>query len=447
MAKVFDLIVIGAGSGLNAIPDTGRTALIEKGPLGGTCLNRGCIPSKIILHSADVAETIKNSAKFGIKSRISKINFSQIISRANKLVSKEAKDIEKEIRKSKNITLFRGAAKFIGNKTLKVGNNTIKGKKIIIAAGSRPIIPNIPGLSKVKFLTSAEALKLKKQPKVLTIIGGGYIAAELAHFFGSLGTKINIVEMMPRLIPNEDREISEKFTEIWKRKYNVFTGYIASSFSKRGNKIFTEIKKKNGIVKKRIMSDALLMAIGVRPNSDLLDLEKTKVKTDKKGFIKTNNYLETNIKGIYALGDIAGNYMFKHSANLEAECIRNSLLGKKKKINYNAMPHAIFSSPQVAGVGFTEEQLKKEKIKYIIGRHYYIDTGMGAALQDKEGFVKILIDKKTRKILGCHILGADAPNIIHEVVVAMKNNLSADKVLNTVHIHPSLSEAIQRALQ
>src|SRR3989338_7121780 len=242
----FDLIVIGAGSGLNvssAVAEIGmKVAVVERGPMGGTCLNRGCIPSKIIIHSADVAETIKKSKAFGINSKINSVDFAKITSRASNLVDKEAKEIEEEINKDKNTTLFKVEAKFIGERTLKIGKETIKGNKVIIAAGTRPSVPNIEGLKDVDYITSDEALRLKKQPKTMTILGGGYIAAELAHFYGALGTKINIVQRKDVLIPNEDGEIAEEFTKVFSKKYDVFLNSDAIKVSKKNNKIITTIK-------------------------------------------------------------------------------------------------------------------------------------------------------------------------------------------------------------
>ena len=447
--QTFDLIVIGAGSGLNissAAAEKGlKVAVVEKGPMGGTCLNRGCIPSKIIIHSADVAETIKKSHLFGIKSKLLGVDFAKITGRALNIVDKDAKDIEQGIKEDKNTTLFKVEARFVADRTLKVGKEIIKGNKIIIAAGTRPSVPNIEGLNEVNFITSDEALRLRKQPKIMTILGGGYIAAELAHFYGALGTKINIIQRREVLIPNEDEEISKKFTEIFRKKYNVLTGYDATKVSKKGKKFILTAKSKKSA--RKLISDQLLVAAGRIPNTDLLDVVKTKVAVDKNGFIKTNDYLETTAKNIWALGDIAGKYLFKHSANLEAEYVYyNAVLGKRLKVDYTAMPHAIFSSPQVAGVGMREQDLKGKKIRYVIGKYQYIHSGMGTALQDNEGFVKIFVDKKTRKILGCHILGTDASTLIHEVIVAMKAGLKADAISDAVHVHPALSEVVQRAV-
>ena len=447
--QTFDLIVIGAGSGLNvssAAAEIGmKVAVVEKGPMGGTCLNRGCIPSKIIIHSADVAEAIKNSALFGIKSTISSVDFKKITSRASNLVDREAREIEEAIIEDKNTTLFKAEAKFISDRTLKVGNETIKGDKIIIAAGTRPSVPNIEDLKDVDYITSDEALRLKKQPKAMTILGGGYIAAELAHFFGALGTKINIIQRGKLLIPNEDEEISQKFTEIFRKKCNVLTEFDAKKVSKNGNKFIVEAEGKKS--KKKLISDQLLVATGRIPNTDILDVKKTNVETNEKGFIKTNEYLETTAKNIWALGDIAGKYLFKHSANLEAEHVYyNAVQNKKIKVNYSAMPHAIFSSPQIAGVGLREQDFRDKKIDYATGKYEYIKSGMGLALQDNDGFVKVFADRKSRKIIGCHILGTDASTLIHEVIVAMKAGLQADAIQNAVHVHPALSEVVQRAV-
>jgi dihydrolipoamide dehydrogenase len=446
--QTFDLIVIGAGSGLNissAAAEKGmKVAVVEKGPMGGTCLNRGCIPSKIIIHSADVAETIKKSKLFGINSKISSIDFKKITSRASNIVDKDAKEIEGAIIEDKNTTLFKTEAKFIAERTLKAGKETISGSKVIIAAGTRPSVPPIEGLDEVDFMTSDGALRLRKLPKVMTILGGGYIAAELAHFYGALGTKISIVQRGNLLIPNEDGEIAAKFTEIFRKKYNVLTGFNAQKVSKKNGKFILEAEGKKS--KKRLVSDALLVAAGRIPNTDILDVKKGNVEINGNGFIKANECLETTAKNTWALGDIVGRFLFKHSANLEAEYVyNNAILNKKMKVDYNAMPHAVFSSPQIAGVGLREQDLEEKKIDYAKGIYHYIKSGMGLALQDNEGFVKIFADRKTRKILGCHILGADASTLIHEVIVAMKAGLTVDAISEAVHIHPALSEVVQRA--
>jgi mycothione reductase len=458
----FDLIVIGSGSGLdvaNAATQNGlKVAVIEKDRMGGTCLNRGCIPSKLLIHSADVAEIIKSANLFGIEVDGLSVNFQRIVERVNGIIDHNSGQIKNAFKDIENPKLFAKECKFIGEKTILIGDNEkITAEKILIASGTRPKIPKkIKGLEGSSYITSDEALRLKKQPRVITFIGGGYITCELAHFFGSLGTEINIVQLGDALIPNEDEEISKKFTEIFSKKYNVYLGYETESVSKRkrdsdndADSTFQIIAKNSNNQKSlELDSDQLLLAVGRIPNSDILDIEKAGVKVDEKGFIITDEYLETNVKGIFALGDAVGRYQFKHNANHESQYAFNNILHPNRKVavDYTAMPHAIFSSPQVAGVGFTEQELKKKSIDYQRSVYPYINTGMGEAIEDRDGFVKFLVDGKSRKILGCHIIGTHASILIHEVLVAIRvGDGTIDNISRTIHIHPALSEVIARA--
>jgi dihydrolipoamide dehydrogenase len=448
--KKFDLIVIGSGAGEDvAVEAAGhglKTAVIEKGALGGTCLNRGCIPSKMLIHSADVVEVIKSADLFGIKVKGYEIDFSSIIKRVSNAVDGDSKSIENALTSGNNPVLYHKEGEFAGKKTIKVGNEIITADKILIAAGARPSIPNVPGLKESGYITSEEALRLKKQPKVMTIIGGGYIAAELAHFYGTLGTKINIIHRNEVLINREDNDIALRLTEVFKQKYNVYTGCEPTKVSKSGTVFEVEIKDKRGKMQV-LKSDALLVATGVTPYSDTLKLEKTGVKTNERGYIIVDAYLRTNVDGIFALGDIIGKYLFRHSANHEARyAIENMVHSKQIPVDYRAMPHAIFTSPQIGSVGKTEEQLKEEKIEYLVGKYDYINTAMGSAIEDRTGFVKILVEKRTGKIAGCHIIGHEASTLIHEVIVAMKSgNGMIDNITSAIHIHPALNEVISRA--
>ena len=448
----FDLIVIGSGSGLDvaiAAAEYGlKVAIIEKGPLGGTCLNRGCIPSKMLIHSADVMECIQRAQLFGVEVNEYKINFKSIVDRVLKEVDFDSQRIESSLERIENPLLFKEECKFIAYKTLKVGEKIIWANKILIASGSRPKIPNIDGLKESGFITSDEALRLKVQPKALTIIGGGYIAVELAHFFGALGTKINIVQKHSTLIPNEDEELSKRFSEIFSMKYNVHLDSFPINVSKKDGEFKVTIKnmKENQI--KVLYSDQLLVAAGRIPNSDMLDVGKTGVKVNDAGNVLTDEFLETSVKGIFALGDVVGRYPFKHNANLEAGYALHNIINykNKKAVDYNAIPHAIFSSPQIASVGYTEQQLKAKNIHYLVGRASYTDTAMGLAIEDRNGFVKLLIDGHSNTILGCHILGTNASILIHEILVAMRTgSASINSIRQTVHIHPSLSEVVQKA--
>lgn len=466
----FDLIVIGGGSGLDvasAMAQNGlKVAIIEKDRLGGTCLNRGCIPSKLLIHSADVAETIRNAEVFGIKiDNGYSVNFEKIMARVNGITDSDSDSIKNNLLQTDNPKLFAKECKFVGEKEIALyteegkkndykPDEIITAEKIVIATGTRPNIPKINGLVEGVFITSNEALRLKKQPNSITFIGGGYIACELAHFFGSLGTKINIIQRNNVLIPNEDEEISQKFTEVFSEKYNVFLGYEMESVTKNsmsdgdyGVTFHLTAKNKSG-AKIELDTDKVLVSAGRVPNTSSLELEKTGVKTSEKGFIEVDEYLETTSKGIFALGDVVGRYQLKHNANLEAKYAYGNIInyGEKRQVDYTAMPHAIFSSPQVAGVGFTEQELRKKGIGYLKSTYPYIQTGMGEAIQDKDGFVKFLVDKNDRKILGCHIIGTDASVLIHEVLISMRTgDGTIASIANTVHIHPALSEVVSRA--
>jgi mycothione reductase len=328
----------------------------------------------------------------------------------------------------------------------------ITAENILIASGTRPKIPKIKGLQESGYITSDESLRLKRQPRTLTFIGGGYITCELAHFYGSLGTEINIIQIEEVLIPKEDKEISHKFTEVFSKKYNVYLGYDVKLVFKDDSNIFHIVAKNKFSGKKlELNSEQLLIAVGRVPNSDSLDIIKTDVKLDENGFILVDQYLETNIKGIFALGDVVGHYQFKHNANNEARYAYHNMLvpdTKKVPVDYTAMPHAIFSSPQVAGVGFTEQQLSIKGIDYQKSIYPYIRTGMGEAIEDRDGFVKFLVSRNDKKILGCHIIGTDASTLIHEVLVAMKaGDGSVQSITKTIHIHPALSEVIARAAE
>jgi dihydrolipoamide dehydrogenase len=472
---VFDLIVIGGGSGLDianvAALQGLKVAIIEKGRLGGTCLNRGCIPSKLLIHSADIVETIKNAGTFGINVNGLSIDFQKIVSRVNEITDAESDEIKKGLTQSDNPKLFAKECRFIGDKKIalpaedkKDNEDIITAEKIVIAAGAKPKIPKIKGLAESGFITSDEALRLQKQPRALTFIGGGYIACELAHFFGSIGTKINIIQKNRLLIPHEDKEIAEKLTEIFSKKFNVYVGCYPQTVFKfksngNGNDKFKDTITNYNNEAFRVMaatpegniieidSDQLIVSTGREPNTKSLDLEKTGVMINEEGFIKVDEYLETTRKGVFAIGDVVGRYQFKHSANLEAQYAYNNLIDNNKKIavDYTAMPRAIFSSPQVAAVGFTEQDLIENGTDFLKSSYPYIKTGMGLAIEDKDGFVKFLVDRKDRKILGCHILGTHASILIHEVLAIMRSGDNIiDNIPYTIHIHPSLSEVIAR---
>ena len=447
--RSFDLIVIGSGSGLEVSAEAAdrglSVAVIESGPFGGTCLNRGCIPSKLLIHSADVMETIQRSELFGITAHVSAIDWDFIVKRASDTVDEDARKVEEGNRQHPNITVFKDTARFVGRKRVEVAGEEISAETIVIAAGTRPRIPEIEGLSDVPFLTSDEALRLQTQPRKLVIVGGGYIAAELAHFFGALGTEVTIVQRGPRLLRQEDDDVAQRFTEVYQRRFRLLLNTMIERASRRDGEIVLDLA--SGDREESVTSDALLLAVGRVPNTDVLDVAQTGVELGEDGFIQTNEFLETNIPGIWALGDIVGRYLLKHSANLEAAFVAHNAFNPDNHVpvDYHAMPHAIFASPQVASVGLTEREAGEAGVPFVANSYNYSDTAYGSSIEDKDGFVKVLAHRETREILGCHIIGSEASMLIQEVANAMRARMTTDAITQAIYVHPALPEVVQRA--
>jgi len=447
--KSFDLIVIGSGSGLevsSAAADRGLSvAVIEPGPFGGTCLNRGCIPSKMLIHSADVIETVRNAGRFGIKTEVTAVDWKAIVERVTSMVDSDALAVEQGNREAPNITVFKGSGRFVGHKALEVGGERITAGTILIAAGGRPTVPDIDGLKDVQFITSDQALRVPEQPKSMVLIGGGYIAAEMAHFFGALGTEVAIVEIGPRMLLQEDDDVSSRFTDIYRRKFRLLLNASVKRVGRDGKQLALDVESDGR--RQTLSAEMLLVATGRRPNTDLLDVAKTGVTVDERGFVKADEYLETEVPGIWALGDIVGRNQLKHNANLEAVHVANNILDPEHRVavDYHAIPHAVFASPQVASVGVTERQAGQQNLPYVSASYAYIDTGYGAAIDDRDGFVKVLANRETKEILGCHILGTDASILIQEVANAMRMRLTVDAITQSIYVHPALPEVVQRA--
>ena len=333
----------------------------------------------------------------------------------------------------------------MSEKTLEVNGERISAETVVIAAGARPRVPEISGISDVPYVTSDDALRLPQQPRRLTIVGGGYIAAEMGHFFGSLGTEVTIIQRGPLLVQQEDTDISQRFTEVYRRKFHLLLGAQVSRARRDGDQITVEVSQ-NGTTES-VESDVLLIAAGRIPNSDLLDVTRTGVKVDQRGFVKVDEYLQTAAPGVWALGDIVGKNLLKHSANLEAAYVAHNIFNPDSKVavDYHAVPHAIFASPQVAGVGLTEQRANELGISYIAATYDYYDTAYGSSIEDQDGFVKVLADAESREILGCHIIGTDASVLIQEVANAMRLRQTTDVITQSIYVHPALPEVVQRA--
>jgi dihydrolipoamide dehydrogenase len=447
----FDVIVIGSGSGMlvasAAIEQGFRVALVEQGRMGGTCINVGCVPSKMLIYPADVAAIAKEANKLGIAATVNSVDFSNIMNRMHTLVNHDSGHQTAAVQATPEMTWFKETGEFISDYTMQVGANTIRGKVVFIASGARVALPPIKGIENIDYLTSDSVLELTSQPKSIIIVGGSYIGMEYGHFFSAIGTKTTVIQRPGRVIPEEEPEISGLLKSELGRRMDIYTGWEAVAAKQDGDiKTVVARNRQDGAVKE-FQAEALMIATGRVSNADLLEPEKTGVKLDERGFIKVNEYLETSKKHIYAFGDAIGKQMFKHVANYEAGIVwHNATHDHKVKMDYLVAPHAIFTHPQVASVGLKEAEAKQQNYKILVGKAQYKDTAMGAAMGYAEGFVKVIVEAETGKILGCHIIGAEAANLIQEVVNAMVTEKGDfGPIARGMHIHPALSEVVQNA--
>ncbi|QFU84730.1 dihydrolipoyl dehydrogenase [Natronorubrum aibiense] len=459
----FDFLVIGSGSGLdvaNVAANQGQSvAIIEKGPLGGTCLNRGCIPSKLLLYHADVLETIERADEFHIDATVDDIAFADIVRDVTEEVEADSESIRRGLRSSSAHELFEGEGRFVDERTIEISGGEDDGTRlradtVLIAAGTRPSVPDIDGIEETTYLTSTDALQLESRPDHLVIVGGGYIAAELGHFFETFGSDVTIIGRRPSLLPEADEEVAAAFTDRYADRFTVHTGHAATAVSEADGTVTVEARPyeygpDGGLLEDEapvtVSGDELLIAAGRVPNTDTLNVGAANVETDARGFIETDEYLRTSANGVWALGDIVGEYLLKHSANHEARtAVRNIFGDDLQPVDYSAMPFAVFASPEVAGVGALEQDLRAAGQEYATNTYRYENTARGDAMH-AEGFVKVLIDLEG-EILGCHIIGPEASSLVQEVVVAMKAGTgTVQDIRDAVHIHPALPEVVQRA--
>jgi len=447
--KKYDVITIGSGGGAKISSPAAsmgfKVAVIEKDRLGGTCLNRGCIPSKMLIHPADVAVAVKEARRFDIHNDPKfSVDFAKLVNRISATVDADSDKIEASYNKHPNIDFYRGSAKFLENKVIEVNGEQMTAEKIFIAVGTRPSIPNIPGLEGTPFMTSTEALRHTTLPRSMIILGGGYIACELGHAYGALGTKTHFL-VRSSLLRAEDAEVAAEFSKVFSQYHDVLFGAVPSKVEYKDGQFTVHFFR--GGVGSQVTAESLLVATGITSNADTLDLINTDIALKPLNFIQTDEYLRTTVDGVYALGDCIGKYFFRHSVNFEGEYLFDYLFGGKTKrpIQYPPIPHAVFTHPQVAGVGKTEEQLKKDNVDYVVGLNPYKSSAMGMALLSEHGFCKLLIERKTRRILGGHIVGDEASDMIHMIIAFMNKAGTLDDLLNMVYIHPALPEIVRNA--
>ncbi|MBQ4426091.1 MAG: dihydrolipoyl dehydrogenase [Lachnospiraceae bacterium] len=448
------VVVIGGGPGgyvaaLRAAQLGAHVTLVEKKHLGGTCLNVGCIPTKALIHIAEFLNSIHESPNFGVKLSLEEINWSQVLSYKNSVVQTLVKGVEGLLRSNK-INVINGTAQFIRPKTIEIqkADNTsevLEADRIIVATGSVPVIPPIDGLKESHFvIDSTGALNMNSLPASMVIIGGGVIGIEMAYVLNAFGCNITIVEALPTLVPTMDQELAELLLRILEKQgVVVMLGCKVSAIidGEQGAKVVVS----TGGTETEIKAEKVLCAVGRRPYTEDLSPDLGGIKTEK-GRILVNEYLETTIPGVYAIGDCVGKTMLAHTAYAMGELAAENAMGEHLVYNPNCVPVGIYGFPEMASVGLTEEQAKEKKISYHVGRFPLSGNGRALIANGGEGMVKVLIGDELDEILGVHILAPNAMEMIGEGAVAIQMEGTAEELINTIHAHPTISEAIREAV-
>ncbi len=448
----YDVLVLGSGCGLDIARQSAergkKVALIEPGALGGTCVNVGCIPSKMLIASADLVVEQQRAHRLGVHARVDHTDFPAIMRRMRRNRAGYQRHLKHSVSDAENLRLVRSNAKFIAPGVVAAGGEQLAAPLVFIAAGARPLIPPISGLASVDYLTNDSLLELNDRPESLIIIGGGYIAVEFCHFFAAMGTRVTVVEMADSLVASEEPEISEALRHELSKRARIVTGAVVESVAARrgGVSVTARIVEDNRTASFRAAQ--LLVAVGRRPNSDVLNVDSAGIRTDSRGFIEVDGHLRTNQTGVYAVGDINGKAMFRHAANVQAAVAgANALDDADVEMDYSALPHAVYSYPQIASVGLTEAQAREAGKEVSVGMTSYSSVAKGEALAEDAGFTKVILESGTEKILGFHIFGPHAPILIQEVVNAMQSGGHVDEIARGVHIHPELTELIPSSFE
>ncbi len=448
MSEQYDVVVIGAGPGgyvcaIRAAQLGLKTACIEKAGLGGTCLNVGCIPSKALLTASHKYDEVgHNLQAMGIEIEYVRVNLPKLMEHKDRVVADNTKGIGFLFKKNK-VTHLQGAATITGPGTVEVAGQTVKAKNIVIATGSE--VTPLPGITidEKQIVSSTGALSFPKVPKSLAVIGGGVIGLELGAVWHRLGAQVTVVEFMDRILPGMDGEVSKEMQKILTKQGMKFMLSTKVLSAKTGKTVALEVETAGK--KETLEAENVLVAIGRRPHTAGLGLDKAGVKVDNRGRVEINDHFETNVKGIFAIGDVVRGPMLAHKAEDEGVVLAEMLAGQSGHINYDAIPSVVYTHPEVAQVGKTEEQLKEAGIAYKAGKFPYMANGRARSMNETDGFVKLLADAKTDRVLGCHIVGAEAGTMIAEVALAMEFGASSEDIARTCHAHPTLNEVVKEA--
>lgn len=449
--KDFDLVIVGTGSG-NSIPaelDDWNIALVERDVFGGTCLNRGCIPSKMFIYAADVAMHVRESERYGVRSTLDGVDWPDIVDRVFGRIDPIAAGGERyRIEDCDNITVFQGSGAFVDHKVLEVNGERLRADKFILGAGARPFVPDVPGLAEAGFHTSDTIMRVREVPERLVVIGGGYIATELGHVFEAFGSHVTMINRSGALLRSEDDDISRRYTELAGQRFDLLLE-TAIERVERGDDGVTRVHVIREGESSIVEADALLVATGRIPNSDQLVVEATGVECDAAGRVLTGDDHQTNVEGIWAFGDLSNHFQLKHVANAEAKQVFHNVAHPDdvQHKDLHAIPHAVFGSPQVASVGMTERDAAAESVPFITATKEYGSTAYGWAMEDQTSFVKLVAHAETRKLLGAHIIGPQASSLIQTLIQGMRFGQTVDEMAHgQMWIHPALTEVVENAL-
>ena len=450
--KKFDLAVLGGGPGgyvgaIRAAKLGLKVAVIEKNNLGGVCLNCGCIPTKALYHVAQTLDEIEKASIFGIEVGKAKLDFKKAMTRKDDIIEMQRRGLAFHFKKN-GIELINGEGKLSSKSTLSV--KTPDGKDIVVDADNIIIATgssanNVPpfDLSEDGIMENMGILSLEKLPKSLLIVGGGVVGSEFANIFASFGTKVTVVELLPRILTTEDEEVSKViYKSLRKKDVDIFTSTKVEESKKVGTKF--KLKLSGG---EKLEAEKVLISVGRGPNSTGIGLEEAGVETDERGFIKIDNKLRTNIANIYAVGDVTGGLQLAHVASEEGKIAAEIISGKEKIMDYSVVPWAVFTSPEIGTVGLNTEQAKEKGHQVCVGNFPFSNSGKAFITGETEGFINIVTDKETGEILGAQMVGPRASDLVHEVAVAMKGEMLVDDLSTTIHSHPTLSEAVMEAAE
>jgi mycothione reductase len=451
----FDLVIIGTGSG-NSILDERfadrRVAIVERGVFGGTCLNVGCIPTKMFVHTADLAATPAASAKLGVDAELLGVRWTEVRDRIFGRIDPIAaggRRYRREHADNENVTVYDGTARFTGERRLEVttGSRTVEitADQIVLAAGGRPVVP--PGLEDVEYHTSDTVMRLDELPRRMVIIGTGFVAAEMAHVFSAFGVAVTVVGRSGAMLRHEDADISARFTEIVGQRWDLRLNRKLVGAGRVDGGIRVDLDGAEGA--ESVETDQVLVAIGRVPNSDMLDLSAAGVEVTPTGHVVVDSHQQTTAEGVWALGDISSPFELKHVANHEARVVQHNLLhpSSPMEADHRFVPHAVFSSPQVASVGLTEQQAVEQDVRFVSSTQDYAGIAYGWAMEDTTGFAKLLADPASGRLVGAHIIGPQASSLIQPLVQAMSFDLDARRMARGQYwIHPALPELVENAL-